>query len=120
MSLGYNVSDTMRSIRSLLQRYTRNVDWSKVPDVVPAPAKEYTKWNSIQNPEVIISIDKELAKPGATLKSVAKMHGVSTTTVSWIRRRMERFSDMPRDPAGVRKWFERKQRARKNKEWGGR
>lgn len=107
MSLGFDVSETMRSSRWLMQkiaeRYgmstsgsmpTNTYDYEKKPDATPEKVFEIVQfWEN---------------NPKATLKQASEACGYNATTCHYIKYRKRRFAGMPSDLEGIRLHFARK------------
>ena len=103
MSLGYNVSDTMTSIRHLLAKHTKGWKWEEIPEVMVTSKKEPTR-HQIEKPDQLYQISK-LLEDGVHLKDVAHRFDISITTASMIKRRLERYEGMPKDRDGILLWY---------------
>jgi hypothetical protein len=102
VSFGFDVSETMKSVRMILEKHTKNMDWN---EALPDDKQKDRIFRRITDPEIIISVDKALKEPGAQNQLVAEKYGVSRTTVSNIRRRGAQYKGMPKDEKGIRKWL---------------
>jgi transposase-like protein len=105
MSFGFDVSETMRSIRIILEKHTKNMDWN---ELLPDEKQKDRTFRRITDPEIIIAIDKAIKEPGAQNQLVAEKYGVSRTTVSNVRRRGAQYKGMPETEAGIRNWLKAK------------
>ena len=102
MSFGFDVSETMRSIRTILEKHTKNMDWN---ETLPDDTQKDRVFRRITDPDLIIAADKDIRVPGAQIYLVAEKHNISRTTVSNIRRRGAQYKGMPKDEKGIRKWL---------------
>jgi len=102
MSFGFDVSETMKSVRMILEKHTKNMDWN---ETLPNDKQKDRTFRRITDPEIIIAVDKAIKEPGAQNQLVADKYGVSRTTVSNIRRRGAQYKGMPKDEKGIRKWL---------------
>jgi hypothetical protein len=113
MSLGFDVSDTMRNIRIILEKHTKNMDWN---ESLPDDTKKDRTFRRITDPDLIIAADKDIREPGAQIYLVAEKHNISRTTVSNLKNRKSQFLGMPYDEKGIRKYLA--QREKKYRERG--
>lgn len=110
MSLGYNVSDAMTSIRHLLAKHTKGWKWEEIPEVMVTSKKEPTR-HQIEKPDQLYQISK-LLEEGVHLKEVAHRFEISTTTASMIKRRLDRYKGMPKDLEGIILWYAERKNAK--------
>lgn len=110
MSLGYNVSDAMTSIRHLLAKHTKGWKWEEIPEVMVTSKKEPTR-HQIEKPDQLYQISK-LLEEGVHLKEVAHRFDISTTTASMIKRRLDRYKGMPKDLEGIILWYAERKNAK--------
>lgn len=113
MSFGFDVSETMKSVRMILEKHTKNMDWN---ESLPDDTKKDRTFRRITDPDLIIAIDKAIKEPGAQIYLVAENHGISRTTVSNVKNRKSQFLGMPYDEKGIRKYLA--QREKKYRERG--
>ena len=113
MSLGFDVSETMRSIRTILEKHTKNMDWN---ETLPDDTQKDRVFRRITDPDLIIAADKDIRVPGAQIYLVAEKHNISRTTVSNLKNRKSQFLGMPYDEKGIRKYLA--QREKKYRERG--
>lgn len=102
MSFGFDVSETMRNIRIILEKHTKNMNWS---EALPDQTREDRTFRRITDPDLIISVDKEVREPGARVYLVAEKWKISRTTVSSLKNRKSQFKGMPYDEKGIRKYL---------------
>ena len=110
MSLGYDVSETMTSIRHILAKHTKGWKWDEIPEVV-TPASREIKRTVVEKPEHLYQMSK-LLDEGVHLKEVAHRFDVSTTTVSMLKRRLDRYKGMPHDREGIILWYAERKHAK--------
>ena len=98
---GYNVSDTMRSIRWLMEKHVKDVDMSATATIrVEKEPKPYGFMTS----DIIINVLK-LSAEGKRNKDVAKLTNLSPTTVSNIVRKKGSYANRPDDYEAIKAWF---------------
>jgi hypothetical protein len=98
---GYNVSDTMRSIRWLMEKHVKDVDMSATATVtVEKEPKPYGFMTS----DIIINVLK-LSAEGKRNKDVAKLTGLSPTTISNIVGKKGSYAKRPDDYDAIKAWF---------------
>ncbi len=113
MSFGFDVSETMKSIRMILEKHTKNMDWN---ETLPDDTQKDRVFRRITDPDLIIAADKDIRVPGAQIYLVAEKHNISRTTVSNLKNRKSQFLGMPYDEKGIRKYLA--QREKKYRERG--
>ena len=113
MSFGFYVSETMRSVRMILEKHTKNMDWN---EALPDDTQKDRTFRRITDPDLIIAADKDIREPGAQIYLVAEKHKISRTTVSNLKNRKSQFLGMPYDEKGIRKYLA--QREKKYRERG--
>ena len=95
---GYNVSDTMHSIRHLFAKHCKNVPMTGAKPVIE---KDRT-WRKVTQEEILQAI--ELEQQGVRMTEIARQLGRGTGTIYEITRRLRRYKDMP--PTGdLKDWF---------------
>lgn len=110
MSLGYDVSATMTSIRHLLAKHTKGWKWDDIPEAMPRSKRDASR-HQIEKPEMMYQVSKAL-DDGVHLKEVAHRFGISTTTASILKRRLERYEGMPHDRDGILLWYAERKNAK--------
>jgi hypothetical protein len=110
MSLGYDVSETMTSIRHILAKHTKGWKWDEIPDVVVKSKKEPSR-NQIEKPDLLYQVSKALDE-GIHLKEASHRFDISCTTASMIKRRLERYEGMPHDRDGILLWYVERKNAK--------
>ena len=110
MSYGYDISETMTSIRHILAKHTKGWKWDEIPEVMTHSKKE-TKRTVVEKPEHLYQMSK-LLDEGVHLKEVAHRFDVSTTTVSMLKRRLDRYKGMPHDREGIILWYAERKNAK--------
>lgn len=102
--LGFNVSDTMKSIRMLLNKHTRGMDLSApIVGQSPEERKEPKAYRWL-DAETVIAIIKR-RESGELYSSIAADTGASTTTISNVVNRKRHFKTMPYGDKEIRAWF---------------
>jgi len=99
--LGFNVSDTMKSIRMLLNKHTRNMDLSAPTLIDREKERKPHYW---VNAETVIAVIKR-RESGEKYSDIAKDTGASSTTISNIVNRKRCFSTMPHGDKEIKAWF---------------
>lgn len=102
MSLGFNVSDTMRNIRILLEKHTKGMDWS---ETLPDDTQQDRVFRRITDPDLIVGADKDLRQSGTATYLVAEKWGISRTTASNLKNRKGQFKLMPYDEKNIRSYL---------------
>ena len=99
--LGFDVSDTMKNIRWLLNKHIKQVDMN-------APAAERLerepKPYGFMQVETIIKV-MTLWRSGKKVNEIAKLTDLSPTSVSNIIRKKRSYVTRPDDDEAIRKWF---------------
>lgn len=99
--LGFNVSDTMKNIRMLLNKHTRGMDLSTPTLVDKEKERKPHYW---VNAETVIAVIKR-RESGEKYSDIAKDTGASSTTISNIVNRKRCFKTMPYGDDKIRAWF---------------
>jgi predicted transcriptional regulator len=99
--LGFNVSDTMKSIRMLLNKHTRNMDLSTPTLLDKEKERKPHYW---VDAETVIAIIRR-RESGEKYSDIAKDTGASSTTISNIVNRKRCFTTMPQGSDAIRAWF---------------
>jgi len=99
--LGFNVSDTMKSIRMLLNKHTRGMDLSTPTLVDKEKERKPHCWVDAET--AIACIKRRDA--GEKYSDISKDTGASSTTISNIVNRKRCFSTMPHGEKEIRAWF---------------
>lgn len=99
------VSETMRSIRWILNKHLKNIDFSHSGvEMEKTVDRNPSKPLSV---EKIMKIREEIAK-GKGNGLIGREQGVSEMAVCNIRNKQRRYKDLPDDEASIYEWFERK------------
>lgn len=99
--LGFNVSDTMKSIRMLLNKHTRNMDLSTPTLLDKEKERKPHYW---VDADTVIAVIKR-REAGEKYGDIAKDTGASSTTISNIVNRKRCFTTMPHGDKEIRAWF---------------
>ena len=99
--LGFNVSDTMKSIRMLLNKHTRGMDLNTP---ILLDKEEERKPHYWVDADTAIAVIKR-REAGEKYGDIANDTGASSTTISNIVNRKRCFKTMPHGEKEIRAWF---------------
>lgn len=101
------ISETMKSIRWLLNKHLKNIDFSH-EGTDANKGRDHVAHDPITL-GVILEVQARL-RDGQSDGEVSKAVGVTKMSIMNIRRKLRRYKDLPDEPQLVEAWYEKKRK----------